>query len=297
MLLVCCFAAMAPSPRPQLLHRRRSLAAVVAIAVALATVVTPLWLGASSNLPRASLAVFGATGLTGREAVYQALKRGEEVVALARDPSKLLVPKGSGGDSADTLLSDAKLKVIQGDVTKQEDVDKVITSDTTGVVVSLGGKTADVGETMLTDGTTNIINAMKRVGTKRVAVVTSIGAGDSEDQAPFFFKMLMYTMMKKIFVDKNNQEALFTKPGSPGADLEYTIVRPGGLNVEEPTGVINVIDGEAGSIARADVADFCLGALMEPGFPYLRGTPCISSVGGTSWVKDRSAKARGGMEA
>lgn len=273
------------------------MAAVVATAAVAATVVVPQLLRPGSKLPRASLAVFGATGLTGREAVYQALSRGEEVVALARDPSKLLVPKGSGGDAADSLLSNPKLTVVQGDVTKQEDVDKVITSDVTGVLVSLGGKTADVGETMLTDGTSNIIRAMKNVGTKRVAVVTSIGAGDSEDQAPFFFKMLMWTMMKKIFVDKNNQEALFTAPGSLGADLEYTIVRPGGLTVEKPTGVINVIEGEAGSIARADVADFALGALKEKDFPYLRGTPCISSVGGTSWVKDRSAKARNGEEA
>ena len=28
-------------------------------------------------------------------------------------------------------------------------------------------------------------------------------------QAPFFFKVLMWTAMKKIFTDKNNQEALF----------------------------------------------------------------------------------------
>lgn len=32
----------------------------------------------------------------------------------------------------------------------------------------------------------------------------------------------------------------------------------GGLGVGPPTGVINVIDGEAGSIQRADVAAFCL---------------------------------------
>merc|ERR1719356_1687144 len=103
--------------------------------------------------------------------------------------------------------------------------------------------------------------------------------------------------MNKIFADKNKQEALFTDPSGPGADLEFTIVRPGGLTVEKPTGVINVIDGEAGSIARADVADFCLGAILEPDFVYLRKTPCISSVGGTGWVKDRSAKARLGEEA
>ena len=83
------------------------------------------------------------------------------------------------------------------------------------------------------------------------------------------FKMLMMTVMSSIFADKNNQEALFTD-GGVGRDLEWCIVRPGGLTVEKPTGVINVIEGEAGSIARADVADFCIGAILEKDFPYAR---------------------------
>ena len=141
---------------------------------------------------------------------------------------------------------------------------------------------------MLTDGTTNVINAMKDKGVKRLAVVTSIGAGDSENQAPLMFKVLMWTVMKKIFEDKNAQEKVVESSG-----LEYCIVRPGGLTVDPPTGVINVIEGEAGSIARADVAQFCLDAITVDDFPYIGKAPCISSVGGTSWVKDRSAKARG----
>ena len=44
------------------------------------------------------------------------------------------------------------------------------------------------------------------------------------------------------------QEALFLN--GPGKDLEYCIVRPGGLNIEPPTGVINVIEGQAGRYAR-----------------------------------------------
>lgn len=50
---------------------------------------------------------------------------------------------------------------------------------------------------------------------------------------------------------------------------------------------------QAGSITRADVADFMLGAVMDSDFPYVKKAPCISSVGGTSWVKDRSKAARG----
>tara|TARA_B110000091_G_C13488535_1_gene339252 strand:+ start:336 stop:596 length:261 start_codon:yes stop_codon:yes gene_type:complete len=74
-----------------------------------------------------------------------------------------------------------------------------------------------------------------------------------------------------------------------GKDLEYCLIRPGGLGVGAPTGVINVIDGQAGSIMRSDVASFCLGAVTDEGFPYVRQTPCISSVGGTGWVKEKKA--------
>ena len=74
-------------------------------------------------------------------------------------------------------------------------------------------------------------------------------------------------------------------------------MRPGGLGTGEPTGIINVIDGEAGSIQRADVAQFCLGAVLDEGFEYIRKTPCISSVGGTSWVKEKKAGFDGNTKA
>ena len=75
--------------------------------------------------------------------------------------------------------------------------------------------------------------------------------------------------------------------GSPGADLEYCIVRPGGLKSEPPNGIVNVISGEAGAISRADVAAFCLDAVTKDDWEYVRQYPCISSDKGTSWVKDR----------
>merc|ERR1719231_41260 len=109
----------------------------------------------------------------------------------------------------------------------------------------------------------------------RISVITTVGAGDTMDQAPWTFKLLMKTMMQKIMDDKNGQEALFLE--GPGADLEYTILRPGGLKLGAPTGIVNVIDGEAGAINRADLATFCLDAVLEPDFPYLQQAVCISS--------------------
>jgi len=248
----------------------------------------------SSSLEMSTIAVIGASGLTAQECIYLALEDGDKVIGLTRNPAKCVIPQGSGGDKAGEKFNNENLTLIGGDVTKKEDVDKIFAAGKVdGVVIALGGKTKDVGDTMLRDGTGTIINAMKENGVKRLAVVTSIGAGDSESQAPFFFKMLMYTAMKKIFVDKNAQEEIVQTQGDA---LEWCIVRPGGLTVEPPTGVINVIEGEAGSIARGDVARFCLDALSVEDFPYLGQTPCISSVGGTSWVKDRTGKARGMAE-
>merc|ERR1719183_912837 len=131
---------------------------------------------------------------------------------------------------------------------------------------------------------------MKTNGVKRMAVISSIGVGDSKSQAPLHFRVLMNTMMKRIFKDKNNQDKAVKRSG-----LEYCLVRPGGLTVEPPTGVINVIDGQAGSIPRADVAQFCLDSVIEDDFPYIGKAPCISSVGGVAWTKDRSKAARGEM--
>jgi hypothetical protein len=84
----------------------------------------------------------------------------------------------------------------------------------------LGGRTKAVGPTMLTDGTTNIINSMKRYGVKRVSLVTSIGCGDSQKKAPWSFWILLNTVMRKTKRDKNNQEKLFTSPEGPGHALE-----------------------------------------------------------------------------
>jgi nucleoside-diphosphate-sugar epimerase len=257
----------------------------ISFALVLVTSLTCLAAVQCFTLNMKTIAVFGGTGQTGRECVAQALAEGYKVISLSRSGPPLLSPPRLG----ETPITDPNLTVLQGSVTSPEDVMKVFAASDgiDGVVISLGGKTKDVGATMLSEGTANIVDAMNNKGVKRVSVVSSIGCGDSENQAPLVFKALMYTVMKGIFKDKNKQEKIFLE--GAGSGLEYCLVRPGGLGVGEPTGVINVIDGQAGSIMRADVAAFCLGAVTDANFEYVRKTPCISSVGGTGWVKEKKA--------
>ena len=76
----------------------------------------------------ATIAVFGASGLTAQECIYQALRDGDTVVGLTRNPSKCVVPKGSGGKYADgpmtSLTTNPNLTLIAGDVTNPADVAK-----------------------------------------------------------------------------------------------------------------------------------------------------------------------------
>ena len=51
-------------------------------------------------------------------------------------------------------MVDPKLAVYQGSVTSQADVDRVFAeNDVKSVVIALGGRSKDVGATMLQDGT------------------------------------------------------------------------------------------------------------------------------------------------
>ena len=170
-----------------------------------------------------TILVAGARGKTGREVVYQALKKGVNVVALTRGNGDLFVPPGSGqmdGISTKTLMSDlpfeGNLSIVVGDATDPDDVAKCFYEKPIGgVVMALGGNTKDVGKRMNSLSTTNILVQMSHYGTRRIAAVTSVGTGDSYEQAPLFFKGLMATIYKDMLKHMVCYHLLPPKEGSP----------------------------------------------------------------------------------
>lgn len=113
------------------------------------------------------------------------------------------------------------------------------------------------------------------------------------DQAPWAFRLLMMTVMSSIMADKNAQENVIT---SSGADLDYCIVRPGGLKSEPPTGIVTAgNDQEAGAITRADVAAFCLDAVLEPDFKFSKQAVSISSNMGSGFESVLADKTKSRM--
>lgn len=204
-----------------------------------------------------NIALFGGSRGVGRQVIEQALAAGHQVRALLRRP-------------ADFDLSHPQLTVIPGNVLEPAEVAACVEGADT-VICSLGG-TADNPGDVVSRGTRHIIAAMQAAGVRRLVVVSSIGVGDSQDQAPFAFKMLMKTVLKAAMEEKEKQEALVQASG-----LDWVIVRPGGLTDGPRTG--NYRSGldksiKAGQVSRADVAEFVLRQLTDDTF--LRQTPAIS---------------------
>lgn len=202
-----------------------------------------------------TIALFGATGGTGRQVLSQALEKGYGVRALARSPQALEQSQG--------------LEVVAGDVRDLTAVERCLTR-TDAVICVLGSHGG--AEPVEAEGTKQIIEAMQRLGIKRLIAVTSLGVGDSRDQVPTFFRVIMQLTLKKIMAAKEFQEQLIRDSG-----LDWTIVRPGGLTDGPATGTyLSGTDKsiKATRVSRADVADFVLQQLVDD--RYMRQAPAIS---------------------
>lgn len=201
------------------------------------------------------IALFGATGGTGRQVLEQALAQSHAVSALVRDPSKLAEQPGLTLVVGDVLNQAATTRSIQG---------------ADAVICILGSHGS--GEPIEALGTRAILEAMRDTGVRRLIAVTSLGVGDSREQISWAFRVIMDLTLKPIMMAKEEQERLIKASG-----LDWTIVRPGGLTDGPRTGAYRFgrdrsIKG--GRISRADVADFVLRQLTDPTF--IHQTPAVS---------------------
>lgn len=202
------------------------------------------------------IALFGATGGTGREVLRQGLALGHVFRVLVRDPGRLdPVPDG--------------VSVVVGDVLDRAAVDDCLRG-TDAVICTLGSRG---GKVPVEDrGTAVILAGMRDQGPRRLVVVTSMGVGDSITQVAPLFRLIMRLTLKQMMAAKEEQERLVRASG-----LDWTIVRPGGLTDGPRTDRYRSgtePDIRATRISRADVAAFLLEELVAG--RYTGRTPAIS---------------------
>lgn len=201
------------------------------------------------------VALFGATGQTGKEFLEVALEEGHEIKALVRTPSKL-------------KKSDESLTVIQGDVLVYEDVEKTVSD--TDIVDSLFGNVKGSPDWLQTDGTRNIVKAMKNHDVDRILSLSGGGLPYPEKDQPGIADKLIRFVMKlvagQILEDAKKHTEVLRE-----SDLDWTIVRAPRLTNGERKGEYR--EGWVGvnsstSISRKDLADFILKEAHENSYSH-----------------------------
>lgn len=153
-------------------------------------------------------------------------------------------------------IEDMMAIVAIGDAMNPEDIEKhfVAIDGVDAVVTTIGGTTADPAADSA--GNINLIEAAIKHGVRKFILVTSIGTGDSKDAC----SPDVYEVLKPVLLEKAKAEEKLKS-----TDMDWIIIRPGGLQSEDPSGngVLTEDTNVCGTITRADVADLVCKALRS----------------------------------
>lgn len=209
--------------------------------------------------------IFGATGLSGKVILKEALSKNHQVTILVRN-------------AKDVTIQDKNLTVVQGSVLDKNTVNEVLKNQD-AVIQSLGvgGKGNGKPTTFVSDANKIIIEEMEKTNVKRYIAMSNIGAGDSYMFMPWIFRKLILPYIMKwlqvIVDDKNRMEPMIMK-----SNLDWTIVRSAGMTEKPTKGTINAsLDGKGlkFTITLTDLAKFMVAQLEDKKF--IKKAPSVSN--------------------
>ena len=181
------------------------------------------------------IAVFGATGRTGRQVLEQGLQHGHLMTAFTRRPQELASVQGLQA-------------VVHGDGRNLPQVREAVCGQ--DCIISILSSLGLGPSTVVSDVTKNILTAMQETGVRRLVCVSSHSLVATR---PWLIVTLVKWIFRNPYADLAVMEqAIMTNP------LEWTIVRATQLTDGPATGQVRCVRGEfdAGPyrISRADLA-------------------------------------------
>lgn len=216
-----------------------------------------------------SIVVIGATARTADDLIPQAIWRGYDVVAVARRPNRV------------RFGQHPRLRIVEADVYDQAALESALSGKGDEVVISVYGPvvdpTVEVPETdLMSQGTTNIINAMKKKGNTKLMVTGSMAVKRLQvaGYRPDTPKPVNVTAESGLWLynlrgpynDMLKMEEITKRSG-----MKYIILRPGQLLVEPPRGGVRIsVDDEPVPNQRvimyADFASWILDQVRSDAF-------------------------------
>lgn len=187
--------------------------------------------------------IFGASRNTGLHVAEILAGRGDRVTAFVRPSSDR-----SG-------LEPLNVTYAEGDALDMASVEAAFAAYTyTSVITTIACFSCDPRPDYL--GNRNIFDAAAAAGVRRVILVTTVGAGDSYDAAPLPARNFLAEILPLKTQAEDHLMSL---------DLDYTIIRPGGLKADPPTGnaYLSASREAFGIINRTDLAQLIVEVLDD----------------------------------
>jgi putative NADH-flavin reductase len=212
----------------------------------------------SSKGESMKIAIFGATGATGRHLVALGLNAGHEVTAVTRNPAALDGRQG--------------LTIMAGSAGDQSTLERAIAGQD-AVLCALGGRPWRRQERVCSTAVGRIMPLMEKYGVRRIVAISTFGAGDTRSQAGRLARNLLFgVILRSEVADKEAMEMQLAN-----SNLAWTVVRVGMLTNAPAQGTWRIADDGSihgmGKIARADVAAFMLAQLESK--DWLRRRPVL----------------------
>jgi uncharacterized protein YbjT (DUF2867 family) len=154
------------------------------------------------------LAVFGATGKTGRILLGKALERDHHVVAYARDPSHLDIVHPS-------------LEIVSGDLDDAEAISTAVCGRDAAISV-LGPKGRTRGLPIPT-GMAHIVDAMKTHGVRRLVATATPSCHAAGDKFDLSFALAVLTV--RLLLPSAYRNIVGAAQVVAASDLDWTLVR------------------------------------------------------------------------
>lgn len=209
------------------------------------------------------LAIFGASGRTGKLLTELALQNGYQVNALVRT-------------STTFDLQHPDLQIIKGNVLDLPKVEETIHG--ADAVINMIGPVAGSPTALQSVATQNIMRVMRQTDVKRLIELTNVSYGVLDDRDKPGIRLRLTREMLKYVAKARVADALKHDNLIKQSSRDWTVVRALSLDEDPPhekyrVGYVSA--GMGNSTTRADVAAFILEELKSE--TYIRQMPLVSN--------------------
>lgn len=210
-----------------------------------------------------TIALFGATGPTGRYLIEEALKQGYKLSVYTRDANKLASFVG-------------RVEIVVGDLQDQSAIAKCV-QGADAVISALGPNSIRAqGDKPVMHGLTHIIAAMKQAGVRRLIQISTAAYRDPKDG--FAFKTHAFALLFKVIARKGYEDIKATGELIANSDLDWTLVRSPNLKDGPADGDVDFgwygKDKLGMKLSRGNLAKFLVAQVTDKKF--VRAAPGIA---------------------